>query len=332
MEQHIETITTELVHPVELTNDQPPAPNISRPFIEANTVEATLPEIRNNHIIPVFVKDNEPLISHAEFIEITAALVAQTFIGEHILQPQVRVSHPIKGRIPEAKDKAAQQLHEWEKTIYYERMAFVIEVPSIQSVIDGNTLSLTIGGVKAYNADNLYSRSVSDQHFKIFTGFKNKVCTNLCIWTDGFQQDIKVKSSGQLKACIQSLLESYNANYHLHNLAKLSEFSITEHQFAQLVGRCRMYPHLPWEIRKDLSPLLFGDQQINAVVKDFYRDESFCRNKEGNINLWRLYNLFTGANKSSYIDSFLEKSVNAYAFVEQIRFALEGKNENWYLN
>jgi hypothetical protein len=59
-------------------------------------------------------------------------------------------------------------------------------------------------------------------------------------------------------------------------------------------------------------------------------DESFCRDAFGNINLWRLYNLFTGANKTSYIDSFLDRSVSVYNLVEEIRWALEGKN-SWYL-
>jgi hypothetical protein len=70
---------------------------------------------------------------------------------------------------------------------------------------------------------------------------------------------------------------------------------------------------------------------MGLVVKDFYKDESFCRDQNGNINLWRLYNLFTGANKTSYIDSFLDKSVSAYNLVEEIRWALDGKN-SWYLN
>ncbi len=40
---------------------------------------------------------------------------------------------------------------------------------------------------------------------------------------------------------------------------------------------------------------------------------------------------FYGINKFSYIDSFIDRSVNAFNFVEQIRYALEGKN-CWYLN
>ena len=301
-------------------------------FIEANTIDISFNEIRNEHIIPVFVKDNEPLISHAEFIETTGIICNDIFQGERILKPQIRISHPIKGRIPDAKDKPALQLESWEKTVYYERMMFIIEIPSIYSVIDGNNLSLTIGGVKAYNIDNLYSKNVCDQHFKVFIGFKNIVCTNLCVWTDGYMNDIKVKDAGQLKAAIRTLLQSYNQNYHLFNLNKLTEYSITEHQFAQLVGRSRMYQHLPFNLKSDIPSILFGDNQMSSVVKDFYRDDSFCRDDNGNINLWKLYNLFTGANKSSYIDSFLDRSANAYHFVEQLRFALEGKSTNWYLN
>ena len=94
----------------------------------------------------------------SEFIEAAVSTVADVFYNEQILQPLVRVSHPVKGRVPEAKDKPANQLMEWEKTLYYERMMFVIEIPSIQDTIDGNQLSLTVGGVKSYNQDNLYSK------------------------------------------------------------------------------------------------------------------------------------------------------------------------------
>ena len=318
----------ELVQPIQLEETV----STDKPFIEANTVETNVEEIKQSHIIPVFVKDNETLISHSEFIESTLSLTESIFSGEHILKPSVRVSHPIKGRTPEAKHKPVNQLYEWEKTLYYERMAFIIELPSVQAVVDGNLLNLTIGGVKAYNTDNLYSRSVSDQHFKIFIGFQNKVCLNLCIWTDGFMSDVRVKSLDQLRICIKTLLESYNKNYHLNHLQRLTEYSITEQQFAQLIGRCRMYNHLPSFLKADIPPILFGDNQMATVVKDFYRDDSFCRDDNGNINLWKLYNLFTSANKSSYIDSFLDRSVNSFSFVEQIRKGIENKSNCWYLS
>ena len=111
----------------------------------------------------------------------------------------------------------------------------------------------------------------------------------------------------------------------------LMEYSITEQQFAHLVGKCKMYNHLPADVKKDVPPILFGDSQLSAVVRDYYKDVSYCKDEFGNINLFRLYNLFTGSNKSSYIDSFIDRSVNAFNFVEQVRYGLEGKN-CWYLN
>ena len=308
------------------------ATSTNKPFIEANTIENSLEEIKEKHIIPVFIKDNETVISHSDFIEATMQAAADIFNGETILKPAVRLSHPIKGRIPEAKNKAANELLDHEKTLYYERMAFVIEIPSVYDEINGSRLSLTVGGVKALNLDNLYNKKGSDEHFKIFIGFKNSICTNLCVWTDGYMGDLKVKSIDQLSACIHSLFNNYNANFHLHSMMELCQYSITEQQFASLIGKCKMYQHLPKSLQQELQPLQLGDNQIATVVKDYYKDESFCKMEDGNINLWRLYNLFTGSNKSTYIDNFLDRSVNAFHFTDQLRLALKTNSANWFFN
>lgn len=301
-------------------------------FITANTISTDLLEIKSKHIIPVFVKDNETLISHADFIETVQSVTKDIYHGETIMKPSIRVSHPIKGRIPEARNKKADQLFEHEKTLFYERMAFIIEIPTITDIIGGNVLSLTIGGVKAYNLDNLYSKKGTDEHFKIFIGFQNRVCTNLCVWSDGYKSDVRVQDKGQLKAVIRTMVEQYNTGYHLQNLKRLTDYSITESQFAHLIGRLRMFNYLPVDSKSTISPLTLGDAQINAVVKDYYKDESFCRQDNGSISLWKLYNLFTGSNKSSYIDTFLDRTVNAYDFTEQLKLALENSSTNWFLN
>ncbi len=301
-------------------------------FIVANTIKSTVEEIRDRHIIPVFAKDNEQVISHTDFIEATEEVVGHFYSTETISRPLVRLSHPIKGRVASARNKPAYELLENEKTVYYERMAFVIEIPSITDDVNGNELSLSIGGVKAFNLDNLYQKKGADESFKVFIGFRNRVCTNLCISTDGFMNDLKVRSIGQLKAAIQTLLQNYNTSYHIHSLRKFSEHSLTENQFALMVGRCRLYQHLPQRMKAEVKPLLLSDTQLNTVARDFYRDRSFCRDSRGNISLWKLYNLFTGANKSSYIDTFLDRNVNTFQFVEEIKIALENKTDNWFLN
>lgn len=303
-----------------------------KPFIQANTISSTLSEIKKEHLIPVYAKDNEPLISGADFIEAMSDIVTEVYRNETVLKPNIRLSHPIKGRVPGAKDKAAASLEEWEKTIYYERMAFIIEIPTISDVVDGNRLSLTVGGIKAYNLDNLYNRKGADEHFKIWIGFQNKVCLNMCVWSDGAMMDLKVTSRGQLMACIRSLIQNYNQNHHLYHLKELCNYSLTEQKFAQLIGRTRMYPYLPNTMKKEITQLLFGDTQMGAVVKDYYRDDSFAKMNDGTLNLWRLYNLLTSVNKSTYIDQFLERGVNAFNFAYNIKSALKNQSFNWYLN
>jgi Domain of unknown function, B. Theta Gene description (DUF3871) len=312
--------------------DQPARVSTQKAFIEANTIATSLEEIKHIHTIPVFIKDNEPVISHHDFIDTTWQAVNDYFSGEQVLIPSIRLSHPVKGRIPEAKHKPAIELLEHEKTLYYERMAFVVEIPSIQFEIERNLLSLCVGGVKSYHLDNLNTKKGSDEHFKIFIGYQNKVCTNLCVWSDGYVGDVRVSSLGQLKGAVQTMLSNYNADFHLAEMRRLSKCFITESQFAHLLGRARIYQHLSIVEKENIPALLFGDNHIGTVCKDYYKDNSFCRDANGNINLWKLYNLFTGANKSSYIDSFLERGVNAYHFIEQIRLGLEGKASSWYLN
>jgi hypothetical protein len=82
-------------------------------FINANTIDMGLEEIKSNHIIPVYHKTNETVISQIDFIETVVDVVKKVFPGERILNPDIRVSHPVKGRIPEAKDKPAKDLIEF---------------------------------------------------------------------------------------------------------------------------------------------------------------------------------------------------------------------------
>lgn len=327
-----ETNLSLIVRPDESPREADRMGSNSRPFIEANTVEATLQEIKKDHIIPVWLKDNEPLISHADFIETTAEIVSDSFSSHIVLKPSIRLSHPIKGRIPSAKDKPAHLLSNDEKTLFYERMMFAMGVPTIQAEVGGNPLSLVIGGVKSFSEDNLYQRSGGDQHFKVFIGFQNHVCTNLCVWTDGYLGKLSVKSKDELVLMIHTLINRYKTGHHLYHLEQLTKYALSEQQFANVIGRTRMYNYMPNRLKQDIPEILFGEQQVSTVVRDYFKDQSFCRDEAGNINLWQLYNLFTGANKSSYIDSFLDRSVNAYSFAEQLRWGLEGRQESWYLN
>jgi Domain of unknown function, B. Theta Gene description (DUF3871) len=304
----------------------------SQPFIEANTIPMSISDMQEQHIIPVWATSNEPLISHSEFIETMWEFVHKAFPQERVLKPNIRVSHPIKGRIPEAKHKAAKDLEPWEQTIYYERMMFVIEIPTIKDEVNGNLLSLTIGGVKSYNLDNLYSkRAHGDQHFQLFIGFQNKVCCNLCVWSDGLKEEVGVKSRSQLRHAMENMLGAYNGSQHLSSMRKMNDIALSETEFAQLIGRARMHKHMPDRDKKRIPEILLGDQQLNAVVHDYYKDHNFGNESGGDISLWRFYNLLTGANKSTYIDSFLERGVNAHNVTQGLLKHKSGQEKFWYL-
>ena len=191
------------------------APKNVKHFIEANTEEATLNHLQHECITPVFSKDNELTINHAAFIETIQEAASSFFNGETIDTPEIRVSHVIKGRIPEAIRKPANQLLESDKTIYYERAAFSIDIPTIHETVGGNKLNLSIVGVRAYNQMNLYSKK-SPEMFRLAIGFKNQVCCNMCIFTNGYKEDLRVSNTSELYRSALELFNNYNPAKHLH--------------------------------------------------------------------------------------------------------------------
>lgn len=294
------------------------------PFIEANTIEMPLQELKDHHIIPVFNRDNTPLISQSQFIETTHDVV-QSINTMNLQGPFIRVSHPVKGRIPSARHKKALELLPHEETLYYERMMFCYLVPGTTHVIDEKELKLVIGGIKAYNKDNL--NKFSQQHFQFFIGFQVKVCSNLCVWSDGVGLGIKTDSLDVLGNTIRQILLEYDPEEQLRLLKQYANVRVDEQQFAHLVGKIRMHSHY----RKTSIPFCgLNDSQVNSVVKGYCFDAHF-KGQDG-IDLWSLYNLFTDANKSSYIDSFVERGMDCQKFIHGLYKDIQVGNSNWYLS
>ena len=109
----------------------------TKTFILANTQPASLSALEQEHIVPVFAKDNERAISHAEFVKAIYDAVKHVYRGEQIRPAEIRVSHPIHGRVPEALHKKPAELMDHEKTLYYERMMFNIQLPAQTVMLDG---------------------------------------------------------------------------------------------------------------------------------------------------------------------------------------------------
>ena len=320
---------------IDLTSNSPN--NLGRsievsPFIVANTIEVPLHHLKQDCIIPVFSKDNEKTIAHQEFIESVLSAISKVFPHHSISTPEIRVSHQIKGRTPDAIHLNAKDLLDHQKTIYYERMAFVINIPSIVDSINGNELTLSVGGVRSYNLENLYNKKTLEK-FKFFIGFQNKVCLNMCINTDGFKEDLRVSSASELQHKVIEVMQNYNAELHLMEMKEFTQDYLSEHQFAQLIGKSRLYQHLPKSEKQKIPMLNFNDSHINTMAKDYYEDKNFCRLEDGRINLWDVYNLFTQANKSSYIDTFLDRNLNAFEFTKGIQKTLNGNLDyHWFLS
>ncbi|MBR5135780.1 MAG: DUF3871 family protein, partial [Rikenellaceae bacterium] len=225
-----------------------------RHFIEANTRPVTIDHLSDDCVVPVFSKDNELTIAHQSFIEAVLGAAHRVFPHEAIDTPEIVASHVIKGRIPEAIHKPTSQLLESDKTIYYERMAFCVEIPTIYEDVAGNRLNLSIGGVRAYNHENLYARKGTER-FKIFIGFKNLVCCNMCVSSDGLMDDLRVMSVQQIYDAAVQLFCRYEMTKHLSAMARLCDYTLSEHQFAQLIGKTRLYQFLPSNERRALPAM-----------------------------------------------------------------------------
>ena len=69
------------------------------------------------------------------------------------------------------------------------------------------------------------------------------------------------------------------------------------------------------------------------MLLSYINDENF--GGFGNeLSMWKCYGLLTGANKSSYIDSFLDRSLNATELAIGINDALQGRNDRykWFID
>ena len=302
-------------------------------FIESNTQAITLDELTNKNIIPTFC-DNTLTISHQNFIG-SVVEVAKKVFGE-LTVPELRVSHPIIGRVPSAQHKKASELRDDEKTTFYQRMAFCAHVKNLTRTINGETVHLCIGGVRAYNEDKLYNRQ-SAMKFKIFAGWKIRVCSNLCLTCDGNSGTIECLTEADIMQKSFELFNGFNPHKEdtLRLLENLSSTTISEEQFCQIIGRMRLYQFLPLAEQKQLPPLTIGDQAVNAMVKNYISNPNFGKKEGEEFTTWNLMQLANESVKQSYIDKWLDRNQNCTDFAIGIQKALNGEDTegySWFLN
>lgn len=294
-------------------------------FIISNTESVEFDVLANECIVPSFA-DNNPTISHSDFI--ATLMNAARDHGFEISEPEIRVSNVVNGRIPEARNKPLKDLLPEEKTFYYQRMAFQFNVPEITENVHGNDLTLSIGGVRDLKGENLLGSVQKNERLKFFIGFENKVCLNTCVWSDGVVLDRKFKDTKDFYREAIELISGFDYDNGFQIMSDIGDGYLTEEQFAHILGRLKLYNSSPIKDKEGLPEVVLTDSQFSQVADGYFMDKSFKGDGNG-ITLWNLHGLLTRAVKSSYIDTFLERQVNATDIVRGIGDSLHDRNNNW---
>lgn len=302
-------------------------------FIESNTQAVTLEDLSNN-LIPTWA-DNSLTISHTNFIKTVRAAAEQVF--GNLTPVEIRTSHPIQGRRPEAIHKKQNELTENDKTIYYQRMAFISHVVGLSREVNGQVVNLTIGGVRNYGDDQLY-RTATPQKFKVFVGWQVRVCSNMMLTCSGNSGVIQCLTEADVFQKTMELFTTFNPEREniLTQLGNLQTTRMTEQQFCNIIGRMRLYQALPIAEQHQLPPLLIGDQAVNEATRGYFNNPNFCKREgEDGISCWNFLQLLTESVKSSYIDKFAERNQNAVDMTIGLQNALNGTDEegySWFLS
>ena len=320
----------EFAETVEIVVDEPARAAVS--FLEANTEAITIEELANKCVVPTWA-NQELTIAHQDFINCVHEAAQDFYHGEVVNAPDIRCSHIVRGRVPNALGKKASELLECEKTQFYQRLAFAFTIPTIYETVRGEKLELCVGGVRNYSDLNLYRASKGLEKFSVFVGWRVVICSNQVLTGEGVKFNMEVTNINELYRNVLELFHSFNPAKDIHLLQALSNTYLTETQFAQVVGRMRMFQALPSAQQKRMPQLLITDSQINSVCRDFYRSEHFGM-KDNAISLFDFHNLLTEANKMSYCDTYLHRAVNATEVSVGLNNVMQGIDDRyaWFLS
>lgn len=311
----------------EITGDEHPN------FIESNTQAISIEELATRCIVPTF-SDNSLTIAHQNAIA-AVYKAAEDVFGE-LTPPECRVSHAINGRVASAIHKPAKELTDEEKTIFYQRLAFVAHVKSFTRIVAGQPVELTIGLCRAYNEDKLYSKK-SPEKMKIFVGWKVRVCSNLCLTCNGNSGIVEVLTEADVYQKAYQLFRRFDPEKEdtLKLIENLHNTRISESLFCYIIGRLRLYQALSTEQQKNLPTIEIGDQAVNSAVRGFVSNPNFgMKEGESSISMFEMLQLFNEAIKQTYIDKWVDRNQNCTDFALGIQKAIQGNDTegyNWFL-
>ena len=304
-------------------------------FIESNTQGISYEDLTEKNVIPTYA-DGTLTLSHGSIINATMR-AAQEVYGE--LEPvEIRVSHRIQGRTPEAMNKPASELQDEDITTFWQRMAFICHIKNLTRSINGVEVHLCIGGTRSYSEDKLFGRPTPSK-MRLFVGWFVRICSNGCLTCDGNSGTIECLTEADVYEKALALFGTFNPEKEntLELLKNLGNTKISEQEFCNIVGRLRLYQALPASEQNVLPKVILGDQAVNKIVQGYVSNPNFgTKLGEDTISLWQLLQLANEAVKQgAYIDNWLERNQNCTDLVLGIQRALLQTDEegyDWFLN
>lgn len=299
-------------------------------FIESNTQGITFEELNDKNVIPTFA-DGTLTLSSGSIIKATMKAAEEVY-GE-LTPVEIRVSHRIQGRTPEAMNKPASELQDEDITTFWQRMAFICHVKTLTRSINGVEVHLCIGGTRSYSEDKLFGKPTPSK-MRLFVGWFVKICSNGCLTCDGNSGTIECLTEADVYEKALALFHGFNPEKEnaLAMLENLGNTYISEQTFCNIIGRLRLYQALPVAEQNVLPKVIFGDAAANKITQGYVSNPNFGL-KEGadSINLWEFLQLANEAVKQgSYIDSWLERNQNCTDFVLGIQKAILGVDQEGY--
>lgn len=299
-------------------------------FIESNTQGISFEELTEKNVIPTFA-DGTLTLSSGSIIKATMK-AAEEIYGE-LTPVEIRVSHRIQGRTPEAMNKPASELQDEDITTFWQRMAFVCHVKTLTRSINGVEVHLCIGGTRSYSEDKLFGRPTPSK-MRLFVGWFVKICSNGCLTCSGNSGSIECLTEADVYEKALALFNGFDPEKEttLELLENLGTTRISEQTFCNIIGRLRLYQALPTAEQNVLPKVIFGDQAANKIVQGYVSNPNFGL-KEGadSISLWEFLQLANEAVKQgAYIDNWLERNQNCTDFVLGIQRAILGTDQEGY--
>lgn len=304
-------------------------------FIESNTQGISYEDLTEKNVIPTYA-DGTLTLSHGSIINATMR-AAQEVYGE--LEPvEIRVSHRIQGRTPEAMNKPASELQDEDITTFWQRMAFICHIKNLTRSINGVEVHLCIGGTRSYSEDKLFGRPTPSK-MRLFVGWFIRICSNGCLTCDGNSGTIECLTEADVYEKALALFDTFNPEKEntLQLLENLGNTKISQQEFCNIIGRLRLYQALPAAEQNVLPKVILGDQAVNKIVQGYVSNPNFgTKLGEDTISLWQLLQLANEAVKQgAYIDNWLERNQNCTDLVLGIQRAILGTDEDgydWFLN